>query len=252
MLQPSPVKRVQFYSRNPHTSYVDWLLTQNGITTYKQEWYDGLVNQSIRSSVDDIVTEKVKHGHVEAVVEETPSWVDAAFDVLKDKVEDVTDAIEEFFDDDSPPLRQTEEEVENEIELDEQDEGITIEEEVEESTEETAEEEIIEEIAVEETVIDEKDNPFGGEMDYNSYTVRELQKLCRERSITIRGTKSEVVLRLRRDDMGIVEQPTQADSDAPSQEAADEKVVAPSQEAASKDVTQHDDSGQEQPDNEEE
>ena len=108
------------------------------------------------------------------------------------------------------------------------------------------------EVVVEETVIDDKDNPFGGEIDYNSFTVRELQVLCKERGITIRGTKSEVVLRLRHHDAGIVDQPTKGETDVPSQEATDVTPDAPSQEAATEDVTQHDDSRQEPPENEEE
>lgn len=36
--------------------------------------------------------------------------------------------------------------------------------------------------------------------DYNSWTVVELREECRKRNITIRGTKAEVVLRLRQDD----------------------------------------------------
>tara|TARA_R100001224_G_scaffold87794_2_gene56872 strand:+ start:486 stop:1208 length:723 start_codon:yes stop_codon:yes gene_type:complete len=38
--------------------------------------------------------------------------------------------------------------------------------------------------------------------DYNSWTVVELREECRKRNITIRGTKAEVVLRLRQDDEG--------------------------------------------------
>jgi len=230
-------------------------LSQNEITSYQQEWYDELVNQPIRSSVDELVMERIKIGHVDDVIEEEkPSWVMAALDVFKDKVDGVTEAIEEMFEDvEDIPL--VEEESEDGIEQESDGEGEDDKEqveEIEEEEEETESQEAFEEIAIEEPVISDIENPFGGEIDYNSYTVRELQQECKNRGITIRGTKSEVVLRLRRDDMGIVEQPTQAESDAPSQEAADEKAVAPSQEAASKDVTQYDDSRQEQPDNEEE
>jgi len=93
-------------------------------------------------------------------------------------------------------------------------------------------------------IVPEIENPFGGEIDYNSFTVRELQKECKARGITIRGTKSEVVLRLRHDDAGIVEQPTQGETEAPSQEAADVTPDAPSQEAATEEVTIDDDSRQ--------
>ena len=250
MLVPKPVKRVQFYSRNPHAKYVDWVLNQNGILTYKQEWYEGLLNQPIRSSVDDLIMERIKEGHIEEVVDDTPSWVDAAFGVLKDKLGDtfekVEDIVDEIFDDEEYHIEEEEEEDVEEVE------EFDAEEKVEEPAEEETEEETVEEVADEEPVIDDVENPFGGEIDYNSYTVRELQSICKERGITIRGTKSEVVLRLRRNDEGIVEQPTEGEIEAPSQEAAEVEPGAPSQEAATEEVTQHDDSRQEPPDYEEE
>lgn len=250
MLVPTPVKRVQFYSRNPHAKYVDWILNQNGIFTYKQEWYEGLLNQPIRSSVDDLIMERIKEGHIEEAIDDAPSWVDAAFGVLKDKLGDtfekVEDIVDEIFDDEEYHIEEEEEEDVEEVE------EFDAEEEVEEPAEEETEEETVEEVAVEEPVIDDTDNPFGGEIDYNSYTVRELQAICKERGITIRGTKSEVVLRLRRHDAGIVEQPTKGEIEAPSQEAAEVEPDAPSQEAATEEVTQHDDSRQEPPDYEEE
>ena len=101
-------------------------------------------------------------------------------------------------------------------------------------------------------IVPEVNNPFGGEIDYNSFTVRELQKECKARGITIRGTKSEVVLRLRHDDAGIVEQPTQGVTEAHSQESADVTPDAPSQEAATEEVTTDDDSRQTQLTDEEE
>ena len=250
MLIPTPVKRVQFYSRNPHAKYVDWILNQNGIFTYKQEWYEGLLNQPIRSSVDDLIMERIKEGHIEEAIDDAPSWVDAAFGVLKDKLGDtfekVEDIVDEIFDDEEYHIEEEEEEDVEEVE------EFDAEEEVKESAEEETEEETVEEVADEEPVIDDADNPFGGEIDYNSYTVRELQSLCKERGITIRGTKSEVVLRLRRHDAGIVEQPTKGEIEAPLQEAAEVEPDAPSQEAATEEVTQHDDSRQEPPDYEEE
>jgi len=249
MLQPKPVKRVQYYSRHPHSKYVDWLLDINGITVYKQEWHDGLLNQSSRSSVDDIVMERIRSRHIEEVVDDTPSWVDAAFDVLRDKVSDVAEAIEEMFEEEFI------EEIDDGVQPEQEAEVEDTEERVEEIEEEEEEAEIVEapqEVVVEETVIDDKDNPFGGEIDYNSFTVRELQALCKKRGITIRGTKSEVVLRLRHHDAGIVDQPTKGETDVPLQEATDVTPDAPSQEAATEDVTQYDDSRQESPNYEEE
>ena len=56
--------------------------------------------------------------------------------------------------------------------------------------------------------------------DYASYTVRELQEECRRREITIRGTKSEVVMRLRRHDEGLLDAPDEDEAEAPAEEAA--------------------------------
>ena len=210
---PTPVKRVQYYNRTSHENYVYWLLDQTGVP-----FDESLLKTRSRNIVDEYVLRKMENGELVehgAVLEEiirVPEPEPTWVEAAKSALGDIVDDVEDAI------------------------EELFHDEEVEEEV----------------MIVPDADNPFGGEMDYNSYTVRELQQECKTRGITIRGTKSEVVLRLRRDDMGIVEQPTQAESEAPSQEAADEKAVAPSQEAASKDVTQYDDSRQEQPDNEEE
>ena len=253
------VKRAQFYSRNPHPRYVEWLLGKVNLTEYEDDWYKTLLIQPIRSSVDEMVqehlsllppeaqekvTEEIEEviDEVEEIEEEPPSWVEAAFDVIKDKVEDVVEDIKEEVEDVVDAIFDKEEEEEShdtEVDIEE-----VVEDDIQEDTEEVTEEVVEEVIAV--------DNPFSGEIDYNSYTVRELQALCKDRGITIRGTKSEVVLRLRHHDAGIVDQPTKGKTDVPSEEAAEVEPDAPSQEAATEDVTQHDDSRQEPPDNEEE
>tara|TARA_R110002051_G_scaffold196161_1_gene263970 strand:+ start:1862 stop:2692 length:831 start_codon:yes stop_codon:yes gene_type:complete len=69
------------------------------------------------------------------------------------------------------------------------------------------------------------------ETDYNSNTVRELQEICKEHGITIRGTKAEVVLRLKRHDEGLLGDTVDNEIDAPSQEAVDVELDTPSQEA---------------------
>lgn len=259
MQLPPAVKRAQFYSRNPHPRYVEWLLGKVNLTEYEDDWYKTLLIQPIRSSVDEMVqehlsllppeaqekvTEEIEEviDEVEEIEEEAPSWVEAAFDVIKDKVEDVVEDIKEEVEDVVDAIFDKEEEEEShdtEVDIEE-----VVEDDIQEDTEEVTEEVVEEVIAV--------DNPFSGEIDYNSYTVRELQALCKDRGITIRGTKSEVVLRLRHHDAGIVDQPTKGKTDVPSEEAAEVEPDAPSQEAATEDVTQHDDSRQEPPDNEEE
>ena len=116
------------------------------------------------------------------------------------------------------------------------------------SVEEVVEEEVVEEEVVEEEVVETpSDSPFDINTNYDSMTVRELQDICRERGLTIRGTKAEVVLRLRRNDEGITED-TQPDdeAEAPAEEAAAEgESDAPAEEAAvTEEVTNNDESGE--------
>ena len=93
-------------------------------------------------------------------------------------------------------------------------------------------------------IVPADNNPFG-DVDYHSWTVRELQDECRKREITIRGTKSEVVLRLRQDDDGILTQETEGETEAPSEEAAEDLSDAPVDDtAATEEVTGNDNSGQ--------
>ena len=103
-------------------------------------------------------------------------------------------------------------------------------EEIQQPEPEIAEEEQVETETVASLIIPAMDNPFSS-IDYNSWTVRELQEECRERGITIRGTKAEVVLRLRRNDDGIMDDTANGESEAPSEEAAEETQDAPSEEA---------------------
>ena len=221
---PTAVKRVQFYSRNSHEKYVYWLIDSVDIP-YNEE----LFKTNSRNVVDSMVVRMINEGKtiteetvfepiareiedtpvetiVEKIEEEEPSWVEAARGAISEVVEDVVEEIQE-------KVGEVVEVVENAIE---DAVGITFDKRVE-NVEEN----------FEMMIVPESDNPFGGEIDYNSYTVRELQKECKARGITIRGTKSEVVLRLRHDDAGIVEQPTQGVTEAHSQESADVTPDAP-------------------------
>ena len=247
---PTAVKRVQFYSRNSHEKYVYWL-----IETVKIPYHESLFKTNSRNVVDELVVKMISEGKTitettilapiireiedtplepvikvieEKVAEVEPSWVESAKNAIGNVVEDVVEEIQE----------KVEEVVEIVESVIEDTTGISFDRPVE----------IVEEMMI----VPEVENPFGGEVDYNSYTVRELQKECKARGITIRGTKSEVVLRLRHDDAGIVEQPTQGVTEAPSQEAADETPDTPSQEAVTEEVTTNDDSGQTELTNEEE
>tara|TARA_R110002012_G_scaffold237383_1_gene411115 strand:+ start:3578 stop:4132 length:555 start_codon:yes stop_codon:yes gene_type:complete len=120
----------------------------------------------------------------------------------------------------------------------------------------TAAEEVVEEIEEMEEVVEEEviDSPFSVEIDYNSMTIRELQNICRERGLTIRGTKAQVVLRLKRNDEGITEetQPEDDETETPSEEAVEESSDAPAEEAAVTEEVNNNDSGQEPDINEEE
>ncbi len=94
----------------------------------------------------------------------------------------------------------------------------------------------------------DNNNPFT-DFDYDAMTVVELRDLCRDRGLTVRGTKAEVVLRLRRDDEGLTQDPVESDEDeseAPVEEtAADDSSDAPSEEeAATEEVTTNADSGE--------
>tara|TARA_R100000995_G_scaffold84595_1_gene63821 strand:+ start:3310 stop:3942 length:633 start_codon:yes stop_codon:yes gene_type:complete len=92
------------------------------------------------------------------------------------------------------------------------------------------------------------DSPFDIDTDYDSMTVAELRDVCRDRGLTIRGTKAEVVLRLRRDDEGITEE-TQPDdeTEAPAEAAAEESSDAPAEEAAvTEEVTNNDESSEQE------
>ena len=107
-------------------------------------------------------------------------------------------------------------------------------------------EEVVEEEVVEEEVL--SDSPFDINTNYDSMTVAELRDVCRERGLTIRGTKAEVVLRLRRDDEGITEE-TQPDdeTEAPAEAAAEESSDAPAEEAAvTEEVTNNDESSEQE------
>ena len=101
------------------------------------------------------------------------------------------------------------------------------------------------------TIIEEEapvESPFDIDTDYDSMTVAELRDLCRDRGLTIRGTKAEVVLRLRRNDEGITEE-TQPDdeTEAPAEAAAEESSDAPAEEAAvTEEVTNNDESGEQE------
>jgi hypothetical protein len=109
------------------------------------------------------------------VVEETPTWVEAALEV-----EGVEEIVEEFteLDAEDGDSEDSDVGVDEHPVVDIQEEGITP------------------------PIQTIEANSMFQSNDYNSWTVVELREECRKRDITIRGTKAEVVLRLRQDDEG--------------------------------------------------
>ena len=86
-------------------------------------------------------------------------------------------------------------------------------------------------------------NPFS-EIDYDSWTVVELRAECKSRGIPVYGTKAEIVLRMRRNDEGLDAQPTEDETEAPSEEAAEEELDAPVEETAVTEEVETNDSEQ--------
>lgn len=224
---PPELTRAKYFNRNGRDAYLEWVLDVTGIP-FSAELLkygtrppiDAILEMSI--PVDDLPVQKA---------EEEPEWVQAAIE---------TTSIRWTNSDDDEGLALTNE-IEEELLVLESEEALLIEEEVEieespleeieiEEVEESVPEveEVVEVVAA--SIIATADNPFST-IDYNSWTVRELQEECRERGITIRGTKAEVVLRLRRDDDGIMDDTANGESEAPSEEAVEEAQDAPSEEA---------------------
>lgn len=240
-MMPEDLERVQYYNRHNHDEYVYWLLDRcnEGLAPYGEK----ITLQTLmllcgsRESVDEMVTTRLNNLDLEKPMlpivegeiiedfkpentvwsytnpEDNPSWVDA--------VEETVDGVEFVQDREGEIEEHGEQEIEEE----------TVEETVVQDSEETV-------------IVPTVDNPFG-DVDYHSWTIRELQEECRERGITIRGTKSEVVLRLRQHDEGILTQETEDETEAPSEEAAEDLSDAPVDDtAATEEVTENDHSGQ--------
>jgi len=89
--------------------------------------------------------------------------------------------------------------------------------------------EVEEELATPEDIGDTEN--FPAELTYDAMTAKELKALCKDRGLPVYGTKAELALRLKRDDEGISESPTE--TEAPADEAAaEEESDTPADEAA--------------------
>ena len=218
-MMPSDLERVQYYNRHTHEEYVYWLLDRcnEHLEHYgkKVPLQTMMLFVGTRESVDEMVSKRLDRFTLEDPI------------VPLD-----TEKIEDFKPKPEPEVEPEPEEVE------EKPAWVEAAEEVLEEEEEVLEEE------EEAMIVPPESNPFG-EVDYHSWTVRELQDECRERGLTIRGTKSEVVLRLRQHDEGItITQETESETETPSEEAVEETSDAPSEEAVTMEVTENDNSGQ--------
>jgi hypothetical protein len=77
-------------------------------------------------------------------------------------------------------------------------------------------------------VQEEAPSPFVvDEVQYDSLTVAELRKLCKERGLPVYGTKAEIVLRLNQDDEGVTDGPTEEVAPEETPDAPTEEVAAP-------------------------
>jgi len=195
---PEDLERVQKYNRVSQSEYVSWLLAK--VDMPMRPSYLGM---RTREDIDLAILSAIK---VSPVVE-TPTWVEAAEEVLS-PTNDIEIEVEE-------PL------VVGDLQPDEP-----------------------------EVIPDQPtdNNPFT-DFDYDAMTVVELREICRDRGLTVRGTKAEVVLRLRRDDEGLTQDPVESDEDEPEapveETAADDSSDAPSEEeAATEEVTTNADSGE--------
>ena len=112
--------------------------------------------------------------------------------------------------------------------------------------EEVVEEEVEEVLETPEDIPDSEEFPT--DLTYDSMTLKELKEECKTRGLPTSGTKSELALRLKRDDEGISE--SVAETPAPDEEsAAEEPLDTPDEESAVTKVNEDDNNdinGQEQ------
>ena len=222
-MMPALRERAKRFNRISKEDYLSWMSSRTGVEiTY--------VPSRERAHIDAAFEAAL--AAVPEVVEEQPAWVDAAEEVLAQSEPEPEPELPSDVGLESQP----------DVPEEAPDEG------------ETGEQPDVPEEAL-------TDSPFDVDIDYDSMTVAELRDVCRDRGLTIRGTKAEVVLRLRRDDEGITEE-TQPDdeTEAPEEEiptspgdtvteetAAEESSDAPAEEAAvTEEVTNNDESSEQE------
>tara|TARA_R100001440_G_scaffold3165_1_gene8090 strand:- start:1794 stop:2411 length:618 start_codon:yes stop_codon:yes gene_type:complete len=200
-MMPALRERAKRFNRVSKEDYLSWMSSRTGVEINN-------VPSRERGHIDAAFEAALS---VPEVVEEQPTWVDAAEEVLAQ----------------AEPEPEPEPELPSDVGLESQPE--------EGETEEEPE------------LPSDLDSPFNIDTDYDSMTVAELRDVCRDRGLTIRGTKAEVVLRLRRDDEGITEETQPNDeTEAPVEAAAEETSDAPAEAAVTEEVTNNDESSEQE------
>ena len=226
---PEKSVRLSFFNKHTIPEYIEWMCAQTGVA-FKAE----MMRYRTSSKIDNVFIANLPP---EPVEEEKPAWVEVAEEVVEEAILNDTEvAIEEDIEESISEIEEIIPELTPIIE----EEIIPVFISESENESENESEEPVEEPSPIMTA-----NPIFPAKDYNSMTVRELREVCSEKGITIRGTKGEVVHRLRQHDDGLLEQPNDT-TEAPSQEAVEEVSDAPSQEAATEVNDNAADSGQKQ------
>ncbi len=202
--------------------YVDWIIQESGVWRSNPDKEELFKDAQNRKDVDKIISSKTIEEETPVTMAEKP--VEGGIVFVEDvKIDEELDSTEDSEEVDIEPIE--EEEVVKPSWVEAAEEVIQEQVELEPEPEPEPEPEVKQVIPIEQQLF------VPDEVDYNSMTVRELQKVCKERNITIRGTKAEVVLRLKRHDEGLLGDTVDDEIETPSQEAVDVELDAPSQEA---------------------
>ena len=97
------------------------------------------------------------------------------------------------------------------------------------------------------------EDPFPDNItDYESMTYNDLRSLCKERGLDATGTKVELIARLQADDAPSEEIPISEEAATEASDAPSEEAVSNEEEEPEGEVSESENSGEEQPNGEEE
>ena len=97
------------------------------------------------------------------------------------------------------------------------------------------------------------EDPFPDNItDYESMTYNDLRSLCKERGLDATGTKVELIARLQADDAPSEEIPISEEAATEASDAPSEEAVSNEEEEPEGEVSESENSGEEQPIGEEE